>query len=228
MMPPTWLLDSFAAVMLVVAAVSAARLGAWWRFRTEGADVDAAHLLMAVAMAGMLASGLRTLPDGAWETVFAVATAWFAWRVVRDARAHGIRALAGGHCAPHLVHAAAMIYMFAALPAGTATVGAGMSGMGAPSLADPTLAFVFALILSAYCVWDIDQLSGRRYSLAVATSAGTRAGAGVAGVAGVAGTAVTGAAVALPARGVLLSPAMTIGCRIAMGVTMAFMLVVMI
>ena len=92
MMPPTWLLDSFAAVMLVVAAVSAARQGAWWRFRTEGADVDAAHLLMAVAMAGMLASGLRTLPDGAWETAFAVATAWFAWRVVRDARAYGVRA----------------------------------------------------------------------------------------------------------------------------------------
>jgi len=37
-------------------------------------------------------------------------TAWFAVRVVLDARASGVRALAGGHCALHLVHSAAMLY----------------------------------------------------------------------------------------------------------------------
>ena len=70
---------------------------------------------MAIAMAGMLAPSLTTLPNGAWEVVFALLTAWFAYRVVRDARANGTRALAGGHCAPHLVHSAAMLYMFLAL-----------------------------------------------------------------------------------------------------------------
>ena len=46
-----------------------------------------------------------------------------------------------------------------------------MSGMGGASGASamqtlryPTLAFVFALILIGYSIWDIDQLSGRRYS----------------------------------------------------------------
>ena len=29
----------------------------------------------------------------------------------------------------------------------------------------PTLAFAFALILIGYSIWDLDQLSGRRYSL---------------------------------------------------------------
>ena len=39
----------------------------------------------------------------------------FGFRVVRDARANGVRALAGGHCAPHLVHSASMLYMFLAI-----------------------------------------------------------------------------------------------------------------
>ena len=118
-MIPAWILDIFAAVMLVVAAVSAARLVAArpWRPGAVVLDTDVAHLLMAIAMAGMLVGSLRTLPDGAWEVVFGVLTAWFGYRVVRDARASGVRALAGGHCAPHLVHSAAMLYMFLALAA---------------------------------------------------------------------------------------------------------------
>ena len=53
-----------------------------------------------------------------------------------------------------------------------------------------SLAFVFALILAASTVWDLDPLSGRRYRLAPA--------------------------------------AVTVGCRIAMSITMAFMLLIMI
>ena len=72
--------------MLVVAAVSAGRLVAarpWQRGPRQAAlaDIDVAHLLMAIAMAGMLVSGLRTLPDGAWEAVFSVMTVWFGYRV---------------------------------------------------------------------------------------------------------------------------------------------------
>ena len=99
-MIPSWILDIFAAIMLVVAAVSAARLVAArpWQHRTRPAalaDIDVAHLLMAIAMAGTLAPGLRTLPDAAWEVIFGVMTAWFAYRVARDARVSGFRALAG-------------------------------------------------------------------------------------------------------------------------------------
>jgi hypothetical protein len=190
-MIPAWILDSLAAIMGVVAVVSARQLVlafSWrgGRRRAALADVDVAHLLMAVAMAGMLASGLRTLPGGAWEGVFAVMTAWFAYRVAGDARVSGLRALAGGHCAPHLIHAGAMLYMFAAVAApvkggsdGMAGMRGGLSGMGTLEL--PFLAFGFALALVGYTVWDLDQ-----------------------------------------------GPRLRTGSRIAMGVTMAFMLLIMI
>ena len=271
-MTPAWVPDIFAAVMLVVAAVSAARLAAAraWRGGAPAADTDIAHLLMAIAMAGTLASSLTTLPDGAWEVIFGLLTAWFAVRVVRDARTAGARALAGGHCAPHLVHSAAMLYMFLALRAAGAGGGmSGMSGPGAQTLEYPTLAFVFALLLAGYSAWDIDQLSGKRVasrtaglSLAgaalaavpamaraepgpVASSGAMDAGAGDAAVmeagAGDAGAGdgepaadraaagrLADGAGAAAARASLLSPGVTIGCRIAMGVTMAFMLMIMI
>ena len=133
-MTPSWILDIFAGLMLVVAAVSVGRLGVAqpWRHgahRAALADIDVAHLLMAIAMAGMLAASLQTLPNGAWEVIFGVLTVWFAYRVARDFRVSGGRALAGGHCGPHLIHAAAMLYMFLALTA-PAAHGSGVSGHG--------------------------------------------------------------------------------------------------
>ena len=168
-MIPSWILDIFAAIMLVVAAVSAARLVAVrpWRHGARAAltDIDIAHLLMALAMAGMLVASLQTLPNGAWSVIFAAMTVWFGYRVFRDAQVSGVRALAGGHCAPHLIHAAAMLYMFMAFTApaahgsgGIGGMAGGMSGMGTLQL--PILAFVFALLLIGYSIWDLDQLSG--------------------------------------------------------------------
>ena len=125
-MTPDWILDIFAAIMLVVAAVSAARLVAArpWQRGAVVTDTDVSHLLMGIAMAGMLAPSLTTLPNDAWVAVFAVLTAWFGYRVVRDYQASGARALAVGHCAPHLVHSAAMVYMFAAIAAPAAAAAA--------------------------------------------------------------------------------------------------------
>jgi Domain of unknown function (DUF5134) len=250
-MTPAWLLDIFAALMIVVAVVSAARLGVArpWRGGRGAAmaDIDVAHLLMAIAMAGMLAASLQTLPGGAWEVVFGVLTAWFAYRVIRDAQVSGIRALAGGHCAPHLIHAASMLYMFLALAAPMAHSPAGLSGMGAASagtLKFPLLAYVFTLLLAGYSVWDLDQLSGPgtvgHYSLAAARVAPVPVLAGVGSGGGLAGpdAIVPGDPGSLPpsegagpadgrGRGVL-APWVAISCRIAMGVTMGFMLVIMI
>jgi Domain of unknown function (DUF5134) len=276
-MTPAWILDLLAALMLVVAAVSAARLvvSRPWRRGSVIVDTDVAHLLMAIAMAGMLASSLQTLPDTAWEVIFGVMIAWFAIRVLRDAQANGMRALAGGHCAPHLVHSAAMLYMFLAVATASGPmVGmAGMPGMSAGSMSsmlmvsDPTLAFVFALILIGYSVWDLDQLSGRRYGLASARVPLAKVRAGVPAMAGAesvtaahsgsrgtgtvpdpaagsgtdsgqddGGRAVTGGEGATggdtAAGGAvgefLLSPAVTIGCRITIGVAMVFLLLIAI
>jgi hypothetical protein len=259
-MIPSWILDIFAAIMLLVAAVSAARLAAarpWGNGRRAAlADIDLAHLLMAIAMAGMLVASLQTLPDGAWEAVFAVMTAWFAYRVLRDAQVSGVRALAGGHCAPHLIHAGAMLYMFLAVAAPTAHGSGGMSGMGGGmsgmgTLELPFLAFLFALALVGYSIWDLDQLSGPgtsgHYSLAVARAPSAPVLAGVGASAGPGATAVLTEPASLPmvtetietapevppasapADGTgVLAPWVATGCRIAMGITMAFMLVIMI
>ena len=81
-----------------------------------------------------------------------------------------------------------MLYMFLALAA-PASGGSGMGGMGGGSamqtLKYPTLAFVFALILVGYTIWDIDQLSGKRYSRVGASL--SLAGVPVAGVPALAG-----------------------------------------
>jgi hypothetical protein len=252
-MTPAWLLDAVAALMLGVAAVSATRLVAArpWRRGAVVIDTDLAHLLMAIAMAGMLAPSLRTLPDVPWEVILGLVAVWFAARVARDARTNGVRALAGGHCAPHLVHSCSMLYMFLAMTVAAPGAG-GMSGMagtaGGPgsgmTLAYPTLALLFAFILVGYSVWDLDQLSGRRYSLAtprVALAGATASGAAVPGLPMLAGaepgslvppSAVaqgrSGTPPASEAAALLLSPAVTIGCRIAMGIAMAFMLFISI
>jgi hypothetical protein len=277
-MTPAWILDALAALMLAVAAVSAARivLARPWRRGAFVADTDVAHLLMAIAMAGMLTPRLGTLPDTAWEAVFCLLAVWFAGRVAREARTNGRGALAGAHCAPHLVHSVSMLYMFlaaTALPARTGTAEgmggvSGGAGSAAMTLSLPTLAFVFAFILVGYAVWDLDQLSGRRYSTgrhdadlrvslagvapvgvaqvglgqvaaaetgvraAARTSdarhadqAGTTASTGGT-VGAVDGCGHDGAPRAEGTAAFLLSPAVTVGCRIAMGVTMAFMLLI--
>jgi hypothetical protein len=263
-MPPAWILDIFAALMLAVAAVSVARLVAArpWQPGAVITDTDISHLLMGIAMAGMLAAGLTTLPNTAWEVIFGVLTVWFGYRVVRDARANGTRALAGGHCAPHLVHSGAMLYMFLALTTTAATPGSGMSGMGGSAmqmLRYPTLAFVFALILIGYTIWDLDQLSTLRHGLTAAVAgatspvlagvaagalgteamtasfSGAGAGGGTVGDSAPRSAGASNLAACAPpgngrsgVTGVLASPAIVVGCRIAMGVTMALMLFVMI
>jgi hypothetical protein len=270
-MTPAWIFDLLAALMLVVAAVSASRLvvAKPWRPGSVIVDTDIAHLLMAIAMAGVLASGLSTLPDVAWEVIFGVMIVWYAFRVMLDVQANGMRALAGGHCAPHLVHSGAMLYMFLAMTsAGSARGMDGMSG-GSSSLMlrYPTLAFVFALILIGYSIWDVDQLSGQRYGLASARVPLARVRAGVPAMAGAesvtasfsgprrtgvvldpgpgsgvgggradggrlvacrADTIGGGAAAGGASAEFLLSPAVTIGCRITMSVAMVFMLLIAI
>jgi len=231
-MAPAWVLDILAAVMLIVAAVSAARLAVArpWQGGWGSGDTDVAHLLMAIAMAGMLVAGLRTQPDGGWEVLFGVLTWWFGYRVIADARGSGLRALSGGRCAPHWIHSAAMLYMFAALTGPGAGGRPGLSGMArsaTPVLRYPALAFVLALILIGYSIWDLDQLSARRSS--PARTGGAVAGrvlvlrpalTGISPAGSAGGPATAGGSVAVS----LLSPGVTLGCRIAMGVTMAFML----
>ena len=219
MSTPAWILGIFAAVMLLVAEVSAGQLviaRAWTRRGGTDADIAVSHLLMGIAMTGILVPGLSTLPNAVWEVVFAVMTAWFAWCLRRESRGRGAAAVAGGHYAPHLVHSAAMLYMFAALASPSGTGGmSGMSGMaGGSSGGIPALALIFALLLIAVTIHDLDRP------------------AGVDGYFRVVGRRSIPAGSALPAtytgERLLLSPAVAKGCQVTIGVAMAFILIVVI
>jgi len=282
MMGPSWLLDTFAVVMLAVAAVSAGRLvAAQVSGQLVDPDIDGTYVLMSIAMAGMLTSSLSTLPNAVWAAVFAVTTVWFGWRVARSARSQDFRTMANDHHVPHLIHSAAMVYMFVAVGAATATTGSAMGGMGGMSgtaIRFPTLALVLALLLLGYAAWDLDRLSsparaGSRGMASALMALRRRAGSSAsqpatvdvamatagatahisdpgqapgeslhapgrpapadtvtpAGRVETTGPAVAaGAAAAQPVVRSLLSPGLASCCRIAMGITMAYMLIILI
>jgi hypothetical protein len=170
------------------------------------------------------------------------------------------------------MHCCSMVYMFVAMSAaaGAAGMDAAMGGMAVAGSATmtlryPALALAFALVLAGYCIWDLDQLSGRRNGLGTARV--PLAGMATPEVpAPVVLAGAESAFLALPAPGAprhsgaphgwpsapvdqeagrppetadeapeagradegegafLLSPAITIACRVAMGFAMAFML----
>jgi hypothetical protein len=120
--------------------------------------------------------------------------------------------MARGHYAPPLVQSAAMLYIFAALAAQSVSSTGGMAGMagwsssGLPALRAPTLALIFALLLVAFAVHDLDRRAG-------VDSYFRTVGRPLA---------------AYPAERLLLSPAVVKGCQVTIGVTMAFILIIMI
>jgi len=235
MSTPAWILEIFGAVMLLVAEVSAGQLvvaHAWTR-RGGTDDIAVSQLLMGIAMAGILVPGLSAQPNAVWEVVFAVMTAWFVWRLWRKSWGRGAAAVARAHYAPHLVQSAAVLYLFAALAGptgeGSGTPMSGTGGMsrmaggssgGMPTLSASTLALIFALLLIAFTVHDLDRRAGVDGYFHVVGRRSVAAGAGLA--------AAAAGPVAYTAERLLLSPAVVKGCQVTIGVTMAFMLIIMI
>ena len=230
---PAWLTGSFAALILTVATYCAGRLAVArrWRRPTE-LDTDAGHVLMGVAMAGMLVARLRILPAATWEVVFAVGAAWFAWRLVKS---RGRTAAASWRClhpAPHLVECVAMLYMFLAAAPLTARAAAGMAGL-APSRFS-VLALLMALFMVGYVVRVADRLPLRTPALAVASalamSPATPAPMVAPALPSTFDPPITLAPVAhVPATArPHLAPRCAALCKIAMGLTMAYMLVLML
>src|ERR1700761_4492241 len=155
---PAWLAGIFAAASLAVAVYCAGRLvvSRRWHRPTE-TDIDGAHVVMGVAMAGMLVSALRTLPSTLWEVVFALGAAWFGYRMA---------ATRSRATLPHLVECAAMVFMFVLLPA-TVAATAASGGMGGMSMSPAESRFSFltlalALFLFGYVVYLSDGLTLRR------------------------------------------------------------------
>jgi hypothetical protein len=161
---PDWLADIFAAIMLATAVYCAGRLVfARLRGRHVEHDTDLVHLLMGVAMAGMLVPDLNPLDGTVWKVVFAATTLWFAGRVALAWRGDDRARLTLRHHVPHLVLSGAMLYTYVA-PSGASTgsdsgggMGGGMSGAASAVVHYPTFALVLALFLCGYAVVVIDR-----------------------------------------------------------------------
>ena len=236
---PAWLGWAFAGVMIALAAYCLARLVLTWRWRRPtDYPVDALHVLMGIAMTGMLAPSLRVFYDGGWEIVFGAGALYFGWRAAREFR--GVRTPGGppGQHLQHVVGCAAMVYMLAvaggaaSASGATGAGGAGISGMaGAGGGHVPTLALAFSLVLFGFVVWTTDRLTSLAPVTALARRASPGPGPGDAAPGAAAG-ADPGESPRLPAappgRAVPLSPRLAACCEIAMGVTMGYMLIVML
>jgi hypothetical protein len=236
---PSWLTGAFAALMILTSGYSASRLvTARRRGLATEADADGLHAVMGAAMTGMLVPQLAVLPGGAWMVVFGTGTAWFGACALRS-RHQGRSSWQCRYPIPHLVECIAMLYMLLAVQGaqhGTGTAMPGMSTSPGALTVFPALAVVLALFMLGYVMWTTDQLA----SLARAPAPGLarrpqpRALAAVPAGGRSDGTAAgPGAAGSLdhdppPATQVLLAPRLAACGKIAMGIAMGYMLILML
>ena len=168
---PAWLAGSFAVLMVVIAVYCAGRLAvSRLRGRDTELDTDGLHILMGVAMAGMLEPRLTPVPVTAWRAVFAAAAAWFAWRAIRPGRR------GRGHAARtrrprrrmrrHGLHAGACRLLARGPRAGH---GDARHEPG-PTTGNPALTLVLALFMLGYVLWAIDRLARLSRATAPATA----------------------------------------------------------
>ena len=217
MASPAWLTAIFAAASLAVAVYCAGRLVVARRgHRPTELDTDGAHVIMGVAMAGMLVSGLRTLPSAIWEVVFATAAVWFGYRMLQARRGVQSSPWRSSHPLPHLVECAAMVFMFLILPASAAVEGTarGMT-MTATESRFSFLTLPLALFLFGYVVWLGDRVTLHVPALAVAAPAGDTRSA-------------IGSGSGFAATQSYLAPRCAAICKITMGITMGYMLILML
>lgn len=221
---PTWLAYGFAVLMVLVSVYCIGRLVLARRLgRLNHEDVNVSHVLMGVAMVGMLVPRWKVLPGGLWEVVFAVVALYFLARTVRFVARHGIKGTSDDHVHHishyliHMVMACAMLYMYWLGMPITLSSESTLSMSGPPSGAgDPGLTLFLIAVLFASAIWQldsIDQFAPRQ--LALATMSGRKS---------------TTAVAASNEKGQqqFLAPRLEIACHIAMCLTMGYMLVLMV
>jgi hypothetical protein len=159
MTTPLWTDYLFATLMLAIAGYSVLLLGmAVATRRSAGWDVDVAHALMGVSMAGMFVAGLAFGPYRMWESFFAFFLAWF---LVRSAQSlHRYRP----HVSHYFIHAImslAMLLMYAlagasmdGFPGSMSSNAMSMPMSSGPRL-HPWLSFLLALTLLASAIFTL-------------------------------------------------------------------------
>ena len=224
---PSWLAYGFAAVMVTVSVYSIGRLAVSRRWgRRNHADVTVSHLLMGVAMVGMLVPRWKVFPDGLWEVIFGIDAVYFLVLSIRFVGRYGFEGTDDDHVhhishpLVHMVTGCAMLDMYWLGMPITAASGIGMSMSGPPTgSGDPGLTLFIIVVLIASAVWQLDSIS--RFSpRQLALSA---VGAGPAGN-GSGGSGTSGAGSGQR----WLAPRLELACHIAMCVTMGYMLVLMV
>ena len=230
MSAPAWLAGCFAVLMIMIAVCCATRLAIpRLRGRNTERDADALHILMGVAMAGMLQPRLIPVPVTTWGAVFATAAAWFAWQAIRPGRRSRVACCANP--AAHAIECAAMIYML--LPVGSwpssHRPGMAMPGMSqGTTTGNPALTLVLALFMLGYVLWAIDRLArlSRTPTPAAANVTTARRPLRAAQIMPV----IPGAAAGYPhpAGWPVLAPRLAASATIAMAITMGYMLITML
>jgi hypothetical protein len=218
---PLWLYYLFAILMLVVSAYSFVLLVVTVAaHRPAGWDVDVAHVLMGVSMAGMFivdwAFGSRQM----WEVVFAALLVWFLVCGALSLQRYGF------HLSHYLIHAVmslAMLLMYA-FPREAMS---GMS-MSTPigSRLDPGLSLLLALVVLTSAVFTL--ASARKgashhgsHPPVFAVSGGHRAGGPEDGQS-------LNPSSAVGIEGLVTTPGLEDASHVAMCVGMGFLLILMI
>jgi hypothetical protein len=241
---PFWLAGTFAAIMILTAAYSASRLAvSRLRGRQTEFDADGLHAVMGVAMAGMLVPRLNVVPGGVWMAVFGIAAAWFGWHALHAA---SLGISGGSSCrfpVPHLIECVAMLYMLLAVH-GPRVVRGGtsvpMAGMGASAgpVDFPALAAVLALFMLGYIVWTTDRLTALARAKAAAVHPGSNRDRLSVAAPQMAPAYGADGAVGMPAGAgsragdqagrPVLAPKLGACGKLAMGITMGYMLLLML
>jgi hypothetical protein len=180
----------------------------------------------------------RILPAVSWTGVFAAGAAWFGYQTLCARRGAPATPWRSPHPGPHLVECAAMLYMLLAVPASAAAAGAGgmsAAGVRAASAGAP-LALLLALFLLGWVVRVAGRLTVRAPAFAAplglpaALTAGSASGGTAGGgAAGPGDTAGAGCGPADPASGRRhLAPRCAVLRKIAMGITMGYVLILML
>jgi hypothetical protein len=238
----SWVAAAFAAVMILTACYSASRLVvSRLRESATEADADGLHAVMGTAMAGMLVPQLALLPAAAWMAVFGTGAAWFGACALRSRN----QSRFGWQCrypVPHLIECIAMLYMLLAVRGAQQGAGMAMPGMGTSPGSPagfPALAVVLALFMLGYIMWTTDQLASLarasittprqvgavQHQAMVTVPSGGRA-ASMVRAADPPDTAVMPQQAA--ANQALLAPKLAAFGKIAMGITMGYMLILML
>jgi len=235
---PGWLAGGLAGLMIAIAVYCAGRLAvSRLRGRSTELDTDGLHAVMGVAMAGMLQPQLTAVPVAAWSAVFAAGAAWFTWQAIR-ARSRGTASPRCAHPVPHAIESAAMVYML--LPIGSWRPGR-RPGMAMPAMSqgatmgNPAITLILALFMLGYVLWALDRLAGLSRVTTAATARGVGAGwpsrpaLAVPAAASIPGQPAPASLAHRHQPGApALAPRAAACYKIAMAITMGYMLVMML